>query len=218
MIDYAAARFNMIESQIRPNRVGDERIVGAMGELPRELFVPKARRGIAYVDEDLHVGEGRYLLEPMVFARLLQLAEIGADDFVLDIGCATGYSAAVLARLAGAVVAVESERAFVESAGATLVALSIDNVVLVEGPLVAGHPSQAPYDVIVLEGAVEELPEPLTDQLADGGRLVAVVRGRDGVGRATLFVKSGEVLSRRAVFDASTPLLPGFARVPSFVF
>ena len=218
MTDYAAARLNMVENQIRPNKVTDLRVLEAMSEVPRERFVPKKLMGIAYVDEDLAVAPGRHLMEPLVFARLLQAAAITPSDLVLDVGCATGYSTAVLARLAAAVVAVECEPELVEGAGALLAELDADNAVVVEGALEAGYPKQAPYDAIVLGGAVEELPREIVDQLADGGRLVAVVNNGSSVGKLELVLRLRGALSRRVLFDAAVSPLPGFKVAHGFVF
>lgn len=216
---YAAVRHNMVENQIRTNRVTDPVVTRAMEDIPRELFVPKHLRGIAYVDEDIDLGGGRFLMEPMVFARLLQAAEIKDTDVVLDIGCCTGYSTGVLAKTAGTVVGVEDDADMAARASALLGELGIDNAAVVKAPLAEGYPAQAPYDVIVIEGAVAEVPEALCGQLADGGRLVAVVREKSGVvGKATLITRSGSGFGRRVIFDAGTPLLPGFARPTGFVF
>lgn len=216
-MDYAAARHNMVENQVRPNRVTDPLIISAMAELPREAFVPKPLVGIAYIDEALDLGRGRYLMEPMVLARLLQAAEVGAGDVVLDIGCATGYSAAVLARLASTVVALESDPALASRATETLTGLGIDTVAVVEGPLEQGYPRQAPYDVIFIDGAVSEIPSVVSDQLAEGGRMVVVIHG-DPVGKGMLTTRHGGILSSRQVFDAGTPMLLGFAAEPAFAF
>lgn len=218
MVDFSTARLNMVESQIRTNKVTDGRILDALETIPREAYVPEPRRGICYVDEDLAIGGGRYLMEPMVLARLLQEARIGADDVVLDVGCATGYSCAVLARLAATVVGVESEAGLAEQANKILSDQGIDNAVVIEDPLGDGYPKQAPYNVIVLEGAVAEVPKAIREQLADGGRLVAVLREGEGMGRAILMQRSGEVVSSRVLFDAATPYLPGFKREERFVF
>ncbi len=218
MMDYAVARNNMVESQIRTNRVTDPRIIGAMSELPRERFLPRNLRGIAYVDEDIPLGSDRYLMEPMVLARMLQGAEIRDSDVVLSIGAGVGYDAAVISRLATTVIGLESDGALVSQANMTLSALGIDNVVLVEGSLKAGYPRQAPYDVMVLGGAVEEVPDAIVRQLAPGGRLVGVVMAPGEPGRAMLLLRVGDVVNRRVLFDATTSRLPGFAREPSFVF
>ncbi len=218
MADYAAARVNMIESQIRPNRVTDGRILAAMAEVPRERFVPRKLQGTAYVDQGLAVAPGRYLMEPAVFARLLQAAAIEPDDVVLDIGCATGYSTAVLARLAATVVAVESDPELVKAAGDLLADLDADNAAVVQGALEKGYARQAPYDAIVLGGAIDEVPPMIADQLAEGGRLVAVVTGGSSAGVGVLILRARGALSRRILFDASVPPLPGFAVERGFVF
>jgi protein-L-isoaspartate(D-aspartate) O-methyltransferase len=217
-MDYAAARLNMVESQVRPNRVTDTRIVMAMLELPRENFVPKPLRGVAYVDEDVHIGDGRYLMEPMVLARLVQAAAITAEDVVLEIGTGTGYGAAVLSRLASTVVALESDAALAKGAAKTLANLGIDNVAVVETPVPQGYARQAPYNVIVLGGGVEQIPSAITDQLAEGGRLVAVVVPPGQAGRAVLATRLAGTVSTRAIFDAASPILPGFTAEPGFVF
>ncbi len=215
-MDFEAARLNMVESQIRPNEVTDPLIIEAMSEMPREAFVPERLAGVAYVDEALAVGNGRYLMEPMVLARLLQAAEIQAEDLALVIGCGSGYSAAVLARLAGTVVAIEATAALVNQASETLASLEIDNAAVIEAPLTDGYPKQAPYDVILFGGAVSEVPRHLTDQLADGGRLVAVAAKSTGLGRGVLVTRHGASVVEREIFDAGTPLLPGFEPVPTF--
>ncbi len=217
MVDFAAARHHMVESQLRTNKVTDEALIAAMSELPRELFVPAPLRGVAYVDEDVPLQDGRYLTEPLVLARLIQLAEIRPGDVVLDVGCANGYSTAVLSRLCTTVVAVESAPALVEEATKRLEDLGIDNAVVIEGPLARGCPEQAPYDVILINGAVERIPEELGDQLAEGGRMVTVVN-REGVGKGTLFRRQHGHLGHIEVFDAATPVLPGFEAEKGFVF
>lgn len=216
-MDFTALRQRMVEGQLRTNRVTDEAVLAAIQAVPRELFVPRALRTVAYVDDDIEIQRGRFLMEPMVFARLIQLAEIEPTDLVLDIGCGTGYSAVVLARLANGVVALESDPDLAQRAGELVRELGAANATVVQGPLEAGHPSQAPYDVIFLDGAVAELPPAITGQLAEGGRLVAVLTGA-GVGRATIMTKTGGQLSSRPVFDAAIRLLPGFAGKPRFVF
>lgn len=218
MVDFAAARLNMVESQIRTNKVTDTRIIEAFEAIPREQFVGESLQGIAYVDEDLEVSPGRYLMEPMVLARLLQAVAPGPGDMVLDVGCATGYSTAVLASLCETVIGLEKDREMTETANRTLNALDLDNAVVVEGALENGYAKQAPYNVILLQGAVSELPPGLKAQMAEGGRLAAVIVDAAGIGRATLIERSGEVYSARTLFDAATPVLPGFERQPGFVF
>lgn len=218
IMDYAAARRKMVENQIRPNRVTDAAIITAMATLPREVFVPPELRGVAYVDADVALGGGRVLMEPLLTARLIQAAAIEGDDIVLDVGCATGYAAAIIARLAGAVVALESDPILAARAKEALAGLACETVSVVHGPLADGYPRQAPYDVILIEGAVAAVPDPLAGQLAEGGRLVAIVNGGGGVGRGTVFVRSHGALSQLAVFDGATPFLPGFAPQPAFRF
>ncbi|HZB89996.1 MAG TPA: protein-L-isoaspartate O-methyltransferase [Stellaceae bacterium] len=218
MIDYAAARLTMVESQLRPNKVTSEALLEAFLAVPRERFVPPALSGTAYVDNDLPLGNGRFLMSPMVLGRLLELAEIEREDRVLEIGCASGYGTAVLARLARSVVAVESEAKLVTQAMTRLRELGIDNAAVLEAPLAAGYPGRAPYDVIVCEGAVERIPPAVAQQLADRGRLVAVMREPGAMSRAVLMTSAGGTLSRRPAFDAAAPPLPGFQAEPSFVF
>jgi protein-L-isoaspartate(D-aspartate) O-methyltransferase len=222
MIDYSIARMNMVESQIRPNSVTDRRIIDAMGEVPREAYLPPSMRPLAYMDEDIELedaaGQMRHLVQPMVFARLVHLADIGASDLVLDIGCGLGYSSAVLARLADSVVALECDEAFAARASETLGEQGADNAAVVTGPLAEGYADEAPYDAIVFDGSVPAVPQAILHQLKPGGRLVAVV-SQGPLGRAHLFVRHGDVFADRVVFDATIPPLPGFAAdEPAFVF
>lgn len=218
MIDFATARTNMVTNQVRPNKVTDGRVLAALAAVPRERFVPEAMAGNAYVDEDIAVAPGRYLMEPMVLARLLQAAAIEPGDVVLDIGCATGYSAAVLSGLAATVVALECDETMAEIAIDLLTGLKADGSAVVIGELTAGYPDQAPYDVIVLEGAVDTVPESMTGQLGEGGRLVAVVTGGKRVGKATLVRRRHGMVTSSVLFDAAIPTLPGFESEPGFVF
>ncbi|HXZ01220.1 MAG TPA: protein-L-isoaspartate O-methyltransferase [Stellaceae bacterium] len=218
MIDYAAARLAMVESQLRTNKVTDEAVLEAFLAVPRERFVPAHLRGTAYVDGDLPLGGGRYMMEPMVLARLIQLAEITRKDNVLEIGCGTGYGTALLARLARSVVGVESEAELARQAGARLRELAVDNAMVVEAPLAAGCPARAPYRVILCQGAVARVPEAVAHQLAEGGRLISVLQEGNGPGRAVVMISAGGVLSHWPSFDATVPPLPGFQAEPSFVF
>lgn len=217
MIDFSAARRHMVDGQLRPNRVVSPALLDAMADVAREDFVPKAAKGIAYMDEDLPVGDGRYLLAPLTLARLIQAAAPGSGDAVLDVAAATGYSSAVLARLAGSVIALEDDKALADQAAATLRDLAIANVQVVVGPLNEGHLKRAPYAVIIINGAVEHIPEALIAQLGEGGRLAAVV-GTGPVGRATLLTKRRGQASSRVLFDAGVSPLPRFTKEAGFVF
>ncbi|MEM8688146.1 MAG: protein-L-isoaspartate O-methyltransferase [Pseudomonadota bacterium] len=215
----------MVESQLRPNNVTEPRLIDTMGRIPREKFVPASRRAIAYCDESVELmppdadGNGpRYLMEPMTFGRLVQLSGVRRTDLVLDVGCATGYSAAVLGHLADAVVAVEEIAPMAEEASNLLTELGVDNAAVLTGRLNEGHAKQGPYDVIILQGSVQQVPERLFDQLKDGGRLAVVVE-EDGVGQARLYQKSGDTVSERPGFGANAKPLPGFeATREEFVF
>ena len=222
MTDFVTARVNMVNSQLRPNLVHDGRLLAAMERIPRERFVPASRRAVAYVDDDLDLGHGRVLMEPMVLARLLDAARVDNDESVLDVGCGSGYSTAVLASMAAAVVGVESVEALAESAMTMLAELEIDNAAVVAGPLAAGYAKQAPYDVILINGAVAALPPALVEQLAEGGRLATVIAGDARVGRAmgaaVLVTRRDGVVSTRTLFDAAVPVLPEFAPTDGFVF
>lgn len=218
MSDYATARLNMVEGQVKPNRVFDRALLTAMLNVPRELFVPKAARGIAYIDRDIAIGKSRYLLKPMVLARLIETAEIAPDDVVLDVGCGSGYACAVMARLANTVVGVENDPDLVRQATTLLSQLGVDNAAVMEGPLTEGWPAQAPYQCILINGAVAEVPRNLTDQLADGGRLVTIISPHGHMGKAVLVKRTGNVISRREIFDAASQVLPGFEPRPVFEF
>jgi len=215
--DMTTARNSMIESQLRPNRVNDERIIAAMRTVKREDFVPKEKRSVAYVDETLEVAGGRFLMEPRVFARMLVSADVQSSDLVLDIGCASGYSAAVLAGLADAVVALESDEILADAAEETLTSSDAVNVAVIKGKLNEGVAKQGPYDVIFIAGAVTDVPPLLTDQLKDGGRLLCVLM--DGtVGRAHMITRDGDSVSGQNLFDAHAEILPGFEAQEGFVF
>ena len=219
--DFAERRVKMVDGQIRTTDVTSAPLLEAFLSLPREAFVPAGQRDLAYIDEDIRITEGpqgpRFLMEPSPLAKLMQLAGVEADDRVLLIGCGTGYSAALLSRLAASVVALESDAGLAERARATLAELGCDNVAVVQGALREGHMAGAPYDVIFIDGSVEELPESLADQLAEGGRMVAV-EGQGNAGVARLFVKTDGVVTGRRAFNAAIKPLPGFERVEAFVF
>ncbi len=213
------ARENMVNSQLRPNRVTDETIIEAMRTIPREKFVPRHLQGFAYVDEDVPLGNGRYLREPVIVARLIQEANIQKSDVVLDIGCNTGYSTAVMGHLAATVVGLEIEDALANEADKLLHDLDICNVVVVrQGKLSEGYAAQGPYNVILINGSVSAVPEGIKKQLADGGRLVTVVSEHGHMGKAVLISRHGDHFSTRELFDAATPTLVGFEAVKAFAF
>jgi protein-L-isoaspartate(D-aspartate) O-methyltransferase len=219
-MDYAAARSTMVASQVRPNDVTDRRIQEAMNRIPRERFVLKGKQDVAYADNNLDMGGGRVLMEPRCFAKLLQAAGIREDDLVLEVACGTGYSTAVLAALAGAVVALESDKVLAEMATSALTEIGVDNAAVVIGLLTEGYPQQGLYDVIFINGGIEIVPQSLFDQLKAGGRLAAVL-AEDG-GHARIYTKTQEedraVISSRMVFDAFVPVLPGFEMQEEFTF
>jgi len=217
-MDYAACRHSMVENQIRTNQVTDSLVIDAMDRVPREAFVPANLKGVAYVDEDIPLDGGRYLMEPLVIARLLQAAEIKTDDVILDVGCGVGYVSALMAQMAGVVVALEDDSGLAAEANKVLTDLGLDTVAVVEGPLRDGYVRQAPYDVIFFGGAVAQIPKGIIDQLAEGGRIVAIIAGDQGIGMGTLFLRAGGVVSSREVFNASVPFLPGFEPIKEFTF
>ena len=217
MKDVELQRQNMVESQVRTADVTDRRIVRAMLALPRETFVPAAQASVAYMDKDIQVGAGRFMMNPRVLAKLVQLAGIDTGDRVLEIGAGTGYATLLLASLAKEVVGIEPDGIMAAKARAAIAERSVANARIIEAPLRDGAPSEGPFDVIFVGGQVTDQPTNFADQLASGGRLVAVV-GPSGAGKACLFRKLDGGLTGRAVFDASLPLLPGFERVKSFVF
>ncbi|MCM5558749.1 protein-L-isoaspartate O-methyltransferase [Pleomorphomonas sp. JP5] len=218
MVDFPALRTKMVDGQVRPNDVTDLRIIDAMGEVERENFAPGDQRPLAYLDRDLPLGGGRasrVLIQPMVLARMLQYAAIKPTDKVLEVGSASGYGAAVMARLAGSVVALEQDSDLATIARRQLAGLA--NVAVVEASLVKGAPDAAPFDVIIFNGAVAAFPDAIAHQLAKGGRLLLVEEGR-GVPRAKLYARDDGGISGRALFDASVPVLPGFEAVETFAF
>jgi protein-L-isoaspartate(D-aspartate) O-methyltransferase len=222
MTDFAAARRSMVDGQVRTSNVTDLRIVAAMLELPREQFVPQAQAALAYLDRDIPLrvpgaSPGRCLLKPMVLAKMVQAAGVRATDHVLDVGCTTGYAAALLARLAGSIVGLEEDAALAAAAGENLGKEGRGNVEVVKAPLAQGFPPRAPYDLVFIEGASEIEPRSLFHQLKDQGRLIAIV-GRPPATRAILYRSVAGDVSGWPVFDAAAPLLPGFAAPVEFVF
>ena len=219
MSGFATARQNMVDGQVRPSDVTDIRILDAMLAVPREAFVPASKQALAYLDLDLDVGEGgsagRFLIQPAVLAKMLQAAEIKETDRVLVVGCATGYAAAVIGRfVASLVTATESDPALAARAKALLAG---ENAIVRTAAAAEGDPADGPYDVIVLNGATEVVPQKLYGQLRDGGRLVGVF-AMSQPQRATIVTRSHGDFGNRALFDAAVPVLPGLERVAAFVF
>lgn len=215
MTDFAARRTMMVDTQIRPSDITSLPVIGAMLAVPREDFVPAALRPVAYSGDNLDVGHGRVLLEPRTLGKLLNALDIQSNELVLDVACGYGYSAAVIARLAEAVVAIETKAELVSEAERRLSEAGVFNVAAIAAPLTEGAPRQGPYDVILIEGAVHEVPEALLSQLRDGGRIGAVfLEGALGVARIGHKI-AGQVTWRYA-FNAHAPLLDGFAKAPGF--
>lgn len=215
MTDYAARRTTMVDTQVRPSDVTKFPIIEAMLSIPREEFVPDTRREAAYVGENLDIGAGRVMLEPRTLAKMLDALDVQRDEMVLDLGCGLGYSSAVIARLAEAVVAVENIEALASEAQDILSREGADNVILHQGPLAEGAAQHGPYDVIVIEGAVAELPASILDQLKDGGRIACLfMEGALGVVRIGYKLDGG--ISWRFAFNASAPVLAGFEKQAAF--
>lgn len=217
MFDFKAARSAMVESQIRTSDVTDPNVLRAFRRTPREKFVPKAQQALAYGDAHVDLGEGRVMIRPRDFAKMVIAADIRPTDIVLDIACGRGYSTAILAQLAETVVGLEDDESRVERATNELINIDITNAAVVQGDLKSGASEHGPFNVIFVNGAVSEVPKTWFDQLTNNGRLVTVIK--DGpVGRGTVFTKAGDVIGDRVAFDAHVPLLPGFNREPAFVF
>lgn len=216
---FAEARANMVESQVRPNKVTDTRIIAAMRQLPRERFLPPGRAALAYIDEDVPLGDGRVLLEPMAIARLIQLTAVLPGERALVVGAGTGYGAAILAACGARVTALEEAAPLQAIARAALAELA-PSVSLVTGPLAAGWPPGAPYGVILIEGAVRDIPPAIASQLhKETGRLVTIIAGSDiHGGHAVLAEVTAAGLRPQPMFDCATPPIPSLLPSPGFVF
>lgn len=215
MNDSQALRTMMVDTQVRPSDVTKFPIIEAMLRVPREDFVPDAVRAAAYADAPVDLGGGRAMLEPRTFAKMLDAVAIEPDDLVLDLGTGLGYSAAVIARMAEFVVALEEDADLAAEAEARLGAAGIDNVAVIAGPLAEGDPRHGPYDVIVIEGAVQDIPLPVLEQIKDGGRIVAIFDGNN-LGTVRIGYRVGKDVDWRSAFDAAATVLPGFAAAPEF--
>ena len=220
MTDFEQARINMVDCQIRPNDVTSHEVLEAFGSVPREAFVSPAQKPVAYIDDDLEISADphqRYLMQATPMSRLVQLADVKQDSIVLDVGCGTGYSTAVLSRLCNSVVALECDEKLAEQATQNLQALNFDNAVVITCALEDGCAAEGPYDVIFVGGAVSSVPAKLTDQLKDGGRLVAV-EGLGNSGVARLYKRQAGLVSGATKFNCALKPLPGFEQVEEFVF
>jgi protein-L-isoaspartate(D-aspartate) O-methyltransferase len=217
MLDFAQARRMMIDSQLRTFDVNDIPLLEAMDAVPRERFVPAGRETLAYMDQEMPVGEGRSMLAPMVLGRMIQALDVERGMTALDVACGLGYSSAVLAELGASVIALEESGALAAAAEQRLQSVGATGVRVVHGALDRGHEKAAPYDVILVNGALEKKPDALLRQLTDGGRLVCVL-GRSRAAKATLFVRAGDSFGDRTLFDAAAPSLAAFREEPGFVF
>lgn len=215
MTDFQERRTTMVDTQVRTNDVTKYNVIAAMLEVPREQFVPDSRRDVAYIGENVELTRGRVLLEPRTIAKMIDALDIQPTDLVLDVGAGYGYSAAVLGRLAQAVVALEEDADMAAEATRRLAAVGADNVAVVAGTLVGGHPAEGPYDAILVEGGIEEVPEALSAQLAEGGRIMALFH-EGSLGVVRIGTKLDGVITWRYAFNAGAPVLPGFARRVEF--
>ena len=218
LADFAEARNRMVDSQIRPNKVTDPRIIAAMRRIPRERFLPPRLAAMAYVDDDVPLGRGRYLIEPMIIARLVQLTAVSPGERVLVVAAGPGYGASVIAACGARVTALE-EDASLQAVARDVLAELAPSVSLVSGPMAAGWPTAAPYDVILIEGGVQAIPKAIGEQLRQqSGRLVAVTTGNERLGQAVLAEATPAGLRTQPMFDCATPPIPGLMRSPGFVF
>lgn len=216
MADYAQRRNTMVDTQVRPSDVTKFPIIDAMLSVPRELFVPAEKREAAYIGENIDLGTGRVVLEPRTLAKMLEAADIQPGELVLDIGCGFGYSSALAARMADAVIALEDDEALVAEAEKALAEAGADNVAVVQGALDEGASKHGPYDVILIQGAVEHIPDSLLAQLKDGGRIVAIfAEGALGTVRVGYHMDGG--VDWRFAFNAGAPVLTGFEARRAFV-
>ncbi len=213
------ARKIMLECQIRPNKVIDERVLSAFSEIPRELFVQKSMRDIAYIDEDLPLSNGRYLMEPMILARLIQSLELSVSDNVMIIGVGTGYSAAIISQIVASVIGIESRANLIQKAESNLTSLDITNAVLFKERLQDGYSKEAPYNAILIDGGVSFIPDNILNQLANDGRLVSIYRSKaETAGEASLWMRAARKFSRTCLFNAQVPTLEEFKLKQEFSF
>ncbi|AYD01542.1 protein-L-isoaspartate O-methyltransferase [Neorhizobium sp. NCHU2750] len=217
MIDFEAARVKMVESQIRTTDVTSHSVLRAFLSVPREAFVPEKVKALAYADADIALAPGRYMMDASPLAKLLQAAEISKDDRVLLLGAGSGYVAALLSQLAGSVTALEVDASLAEQARANLASFNCPNVTVVTGDMAQGHAASSPYELIFVDGAIEEVPSVLLEQLSEGGRLVAVV-GYGNAAQAKVLLREHGAISESSRFNLSIKPLPGFVKAKEFVF
>jgi protein-L-isoaspartate(D-aspartate) O-methyltransferase len=217
MTDFSAARTKMVDCQVRPSDVTKYPIIEAFLSVPREEFVPSTKRSVAYVGEHIELARHRVLLDARTFAKMLDAVNIQPDELVLDLGCGFGYSTAIIAKMAEAVVGVEPEETMAQEASELLASNNIDNAMVVHGELITGAAKHGPYCVIVIEGAAEQIPAAITDQLKIGGRIVAI-RQTGSLGQCKLGYKREHGIDWRNVFSADAPILPGFEKAAAFTF
>ncbi|QBX99391.1 protein-L-isoaspartate O-methyltransferase [Rhodophyticola sp. CCM32] len=217
MIDFKSRRTIMVDTQVRPSDVTKFPIIDAMLSVPREVYMPDGKRDLAYVGAHVDLAPGRVVLDPRVMAKLLDVLDVMQGDLVLDLGCGLGYSAALLAHMAEAVVAIEEDPALAAEAESILSSEGVDNAAVLNAPLTEGSAKHGPYDVICVEGAVERVPEAIIDQLKEGGRIAAIFM--DGaLGECRHGVKRNGQINWRMTFNATAPVLPGFEAAFSFEF
>ncbi len=217
MSDYKTARIAMVDCQVRPSDVTKYPIIDALLSTPREAYVPLSKRPVAYAGEHIELGNGRVLLDARTFAKMLDAVNVQPTEMVLDIGCGLGYSTAILAKMAEAVVSIESDQGMAQEANTTLTEQSVDNGFVATGSLAEGNVKNGPYDVIILQGAVMEIPVTLSDQLKEGGRICAIFQN-GALGECKVGYKSNGKISWRSEFNASAPILNGFETKPEFTF
>ncbi len=217
-MDFVSARRTMVDCQVRPNDVTDFRLVSAFLSIPREEFVPASKRGLAYSEQEILTSEGRALWAPRDFSKLLKALSPHESDIALIIGAGAGYEAAVFGLIIETVIGLEDQEEYVEATTERLSGLNIDRAIIVEGALDKGLADQAPFDIIYINGMVEEVPQAWFEQLAEGGRLGVVVQTEPGLGQARVYIRSGGHVSYRAIFEACPPVLPGFERKKTFSF
>ena len=218
MPDYTAMRQNMVDGQILPNQVKHKALIGALADTPREAFVEEDKKGYVYSDRHIELGAERFLIGARVFAGLVEGLSPSAEDVALDVGCGTGYGTAILSKLCAMVVGIEEDSELVGKASALLTELEIDNAVAVQGPLGGGYSREAPYNVILVEGALPQVPQKIVEQLANGGRMAVVVNRGRGLYEATLITRVRDSFGSRVLFNSEVPSLPGFSAAPVFTF